>query len=149
MGRALFLGLPLDRGWSFEFDPAEAVASRYLVYRDRMWVREGKARFLAIRADNSRVGVNLTVKRWQPRIPECCLIRGVESRFFRKWLQAGREEAITSCCCRTERQMRIRWRAKDARRPSKAAAGGAVSDSAERVVESDVELLLSNLRCHQ
>src|SRR5262249_44380049 len=75
MGRALFLRLPRDRGWTFEFSPAEAVASRYIVYRDRMWVREGKARITAIRSDGSRVEVHLTVKRWQPRSPECYWIR--------------------------------------------------------------------------
>jgi hypothetical protein len=149
MGRALFLRLPLDSGWTFEFDPAEAVACRYILYRDRMWVREGKARIRAIRADGSRVEVNLTVKRWRPRVQECYSIREARSeRLFRRWLQAEREEAITSRCCRTERQIRIRWKANHARRHLKPTAG-AVGYSADEVVESDVELLLSNLHCHQ
>src|SRR5215471_18332500 len=105
MGRALFLRLPLDRGWTFEFNPAEAVASRYLIYRDRMWVREGKARIVAIRADGSRVEIKLRVKRWQPRTRECDSVREARSgRLFWRWLQAEREEAITGRCCRTERQ---------------------------------------------
>jgi len=148
MGRALFLRLPLDRDWTFEFNPAEAIASRYMVYRDRMWVREGKARILALRADGSRVEVNLTVKRWQPRPPECYWIREARrERSIRGWLQAGREEAITSRCCRTERQMRICWKANDARRQPKltSAVGSCPPD---RVAQSDVERLFSKLHCH-
>jgi hypothetical protein len=148
MGRALFLRLPLDRGWAFEFNPAEAVASRYMIYRDRMWVRDGKARLLAIRTDGSRVEVSLTVKRWQPRIPECSWIREARNgRLFRRWLQAEQEDAITGRCCRTERQMRICWRANNARRqPTLTAnAGGGPRGP---LAQSDVELLFSNLCCH-
>ena len=148
MGRALFLRLPLDRGWTFEFNPAEAVASRYLIYRDRMWVREGKARILALRADGWRVEVNLTVKRWQPRIPECYWIREARNeRSFRRWLLAEREEKITGRCCRTERQMRVCWSANNDRPQSKltAGAGGCVPG---QLTQSDVELLFSNLCCH-
>ena len=148
MGRALFLRLPLDRGWTFEFDPAEATASRYLVYRDRMWVREGTASMLAIRADGVRVEVNLAVKPWQPRIPECYSIREApRERLFWRWLQAEREEAITSRCSRTERQMRIWWRANNARRrPNLAAqARGSPPDGP---AQSDVERLLWSLHCH-
>ena len=148
MGRALFLRLPLDRGWTFEFDPAEAIASRYLVYRDRMWVREGTASMLAIRADGVRVEVNLAVKPWQPRIPECYSIREApRERLFWRWLQAEREEAITSRCSRTERQMRIWWRANNARRrPNLAAqARGSPPDGP---AQSDVERLLWSLHCH-
>jgi hypothetical protein len=148
MGRALFLRLPLDSGWTFEFNPAEAVASRYLVYRDRMWVREGKARILAIRADGSRVEVNLTVKRWQPRIPECYSIREARSeRLFWRWLATNREETITSRCCRTERQMRICWKANSARCHPKLPAGVG-SGPSNRLAQSDVQRLLSNLHCH-
>jgi hypothetical protein len=148
MGRALFLRLPLDSGWTFEFNPAEAVASRYLVYRDRMWVREGKARILAIRADGSRVEVNLTVKRWQPRIPECYSIREARSeRLFWRWLATDREEAITSRCCRTERQMRICWKANSARCHPKLPAGVG-SGPSNQLAQSDVQRLLSNLHCH-
>ena len=148
MGRALFLRLPLDRGWTFEFNPAEAVASRYLIYRDRMWVREGKARILALRADGWRVEVNLTVKRWQPRIPECYWIREARNeRSFRRWLLAEREEKITGRCCRTERQMTVCWSANNDRPQSKltAGAGGCVPG---QLTQSDVELLFSNLCCH-
>ncbi len=148
MGRALFLRLPLVNGWTFEFNPAEAVASQYMVYRDRMWVREGKAGILAIRADGSRVEVNVRVKRWKPRIPTCHLTREARSeRLFWRWLATDRAEAITSRCCLTERQMRIWWKNKDARRHSKPPAG-AGGYPADRVVGSDVELLFSNLRCH-
>jgi len=148
MGRALFLRLPLDCGWTFEFDPAEAIAFRYLVYRDRMWVREGTASMLAIRADGVRVEVNLAVKPWQPRIPECYSIREApRERLFWRWLQAEREEAITSRCSRTERQMRIWWRANNARRrPNLAAqARGSPPDGP---AQSDVERLLWSLHCH-
>jgi hypothetical protein len=148
MGRALFLRLDPDGGWTFQFNPAEAAASRYIVYRDRMWVREGEARITAIRADGSRVEVNLTVKHWQPRIRECDWNREEQRHWlFRRWRQVEREEAITSRCCRTERQIRISWKAKDARRESRPTdnAGGY---SADRVVRTDVELLFSKLHCH-
>jgi len=149
MGRALFLRLPLDGGWTFEFDPAEAVATRYIVYRDRMWVREGKARISAIRADGSRVEINVTVERWKPRLAECHWIREVRSeRLLRRWLGRDPEAAITSRCCRTERQMRICWKAREARRQWEPTAGAGCY-AAGQVVGSDVELLFSNLHCHQ
>ena len=148
MGRALFLRLPLDHGWTFEFDPAEASAYWYLVYRDRMWVREGTARMLAIRADGLRVEVNLTVKRWQPRIPECYSIREARrAGLFRKWVQAEREEVMTSRCSRTERQIRISWKASNARREPKLTAL-AGSPPADRPAQTDIERLLSNIHCH-
>jgi len=148
MGRALFLRLPLDCGWTFEFDPAEATASRYLVYRDRMWVREGTARMLAIRADGSRVEVSLRVKPWRPRTPECSSIREAgRKRLFPRWLQAEREDAMTSRCSRTEREMRIWWKVDNTPpQPTLIAAGG--SSPPDRVAQSDVERLLSNLNCH-
>jgi len=148
MGRALFLRLPLDRGWTFEFDPAEATASRYLVYRDRMWVREGTARMLAIRADGLRVEVNLRVKRCQHRVPECYSIREAGTGgLFRRSVQAEREEVMTSRCCRTERQMRILWKANNAGRKSKSTTW-AGSPPPDWLARSDVERLLSNLYCH-
>jgi hypothetical protein len=148
MGRALFLRLPLVNGWTFEFNPAEAVASQYVVYRDRMWVREGKARILAIRADGSRVEVNVRVKRWKPRIPTCHLTREARSdRLFWRWLATDREETITSRCCRTERQMRICWKANSARCQPKLIAGLGSGPSI-RLAQSDVQALLSNLYCH-
>jgi hypothetical protein len=148
MGKALFLLLDLDGGWTFEFNPAETAASRYIVYRERMWVREGKARIIAIRADGSRVEINLTVKQLQPRIRECGWIREEQRHgLFRRWRQVEREEAITSRCCRTERQIRLCWKAKDARRQSQPTAG-AEGYRADPVVRTDVELLLSNLHCH-
>jgi hypothetical protein len=148
MGRALFLRLPLDGGWTFEFNPAEAVASRYMVYRDRMWVREGKARILAIRADGSRVEVNVRVKRWKPRTPTCHLTREARSeRLFWRWLATDREEAITSRCYRTERQMRIYWKANSAPCQQKLIAGLG-SGPSNRLGQSDVQGLFSNLFCH-
>lgn len=146
MGRALFLRLPLDRGWAFEFDPGEAHASRYMIHRDRMWVSEGKARCFALRSDGSRVEINVRVKRWKPRIPGCHWLREPRrSRLFRRWPGAAEEEVIKSRCCRVEREMRISWRTKDARPASKPAAnpGGGPGHG-----ESDVELLFFRLRCH-
>ena len=137
LGRALFLRLPLDRGWSFEVRAGEAEASRYMVYRDRMWVSEGKARFFALRADASRVEINVRVKRWKPRIPECyCSL--ARRRLLRQWLAAAAEELMESHCCRTERQMRIWWNAEDARPAPKPSS----------VARSDVALVVSELCCH-
>jgi hypothetical protein len=148
MWKAVFLRLPLDGGWTFEFDPAQAVATRYIVYRERMWVREGKARILAIRADGSRVEVNVKVKRWKPRIPTCHLTRAARSELlFWRWLATDREEAITSRCCRTERQMQICWKADSARCQRKLIAGLG-SGPSNRLAQSDVQGLLSNLFCH-
>jgi hypothetical protein len=148
MGRALFLSLPLEPGWTFEFNPAEAFASRYVVYRDRMWVREGRATFFTIQPDSSRVEVNVMVKRWQPRIPECYWVQeGGRERLFRRWLQPDWEEAITRCCCRTERQMRIRWRTNTIDRQPKLTAR-AERCPPDRLHPSDVERLLSDIQCH-
>ncbi len=144
MGRALFLRLPLDGGWIFEFNPEEAEASRYMVYRDRMWVREGKARIFATRTDGSRVEVNVRVSRWRPRISKCDLTREPRRQWlFRGWLGTEREDVIRSRCCRTERQMRIWWKADDARPPSRP-----LSAARPGRARSDVELLLLDLRCH-
>jgi hypothetical protein len=143
MGRAFFLRLPLDQGWILEFNPAEAAASRYMVYRDRMWVREGKARISAIRADGSRVEVNVKAQRWKPRIPECHLVRVVPSaRLLSKWLATHPEAALVRRCCRTERQVRISWKVKDARQSKPTASAG------DYPAETDIELLFSHLHCH-
>ena len=146
MGRALLLRLPLDRGWTFEFNPGEAEASRYVVYRDRMWVREGGGRFFVLRTDGSRVEINIRVRRWKPRVPECHWLREPQRlRLFQRWLGAGDEEAIRGRCCRTEREMLFWWKAEDARHPSKSVAG---VGSEGRFSESDVELFLSGFHCH-
>ncbi len=146
MGRALFLRLPLDRGWTFEFNPEEAEASRYMVYRDRMWVREGKARIFAIRTDGSRVEVNVRVNRWRPRSSNCDLTREPRRQWlFRRWLGTEGEEVIRSRCCRTERQMQIWWKAEDARPRAKTATDAGED---QRLAQSDLELLLSSLHCH-
>jgi hypothetical protein len=172
MGRALFLRLPLNRGWTFEFSPAEAEASRFMVYRDRMWVSEGKARIFATRTDGSRVELNVTVKRWKPRIPECQ--RSMAGwRLFRHLFRRAAEELMESRCCRTERQIRIAWKAENARSaprllsvawPSfsrgcgirtrswlRASTGGTAlpaTADAGGLARSDVALLLSDLHCH-
>jgi hypothetical protein len=54
---------------------------------------------------------------------------------------------ITSRCCRTERQMRICWKANRARCQQKLIAGLG-SGPSSRLAQCDVEGLLSNLFCH-
>ena len=144
MGRALFLRLPLDRGWTFEFDSGDAEARRHMVYRDRMWVSEGKARFFAIRTDGSQVEVNVSVQRWKPRTPECYHSMA-GWRLLRHWLGGAAEELMKSRCCRTERQIEIAWKAEDARPAYKL---GARTGGGTAFARSDVALLLSELRCH-
>jgi len=144
MGRALFLRLPLDRGWTFEFNPGEAEARRHMVYRDRMWVSEGKARFFAIRTDGSRVELSLRARRRKPRIPECYHSM-VGRRLLRQLLGGAADELMKSRCCRTERQIEIRWKAEDRRPAYKLGAG---TGGGTTLAQSDVALLLSELRCH-
>jgi hypothetical protein len=154
MGRALFLRLPLDLGWTFEFNPGEAEASRYMVYRDRMWVSEGKTRFFTIRPDGSRVEVKVKVKRWKPRSLDCHRSL-VGRRLLRRLLRGSTEELMESRCCRTERQLGIRWKAEDSRPvPTGSREGRLPTSSGPDVggnpglARSDVALLLSELRCH-
>jgi hypothetical protein len=89
------------------------------------------------------------VKRWKPRIPECHLIP--ESRrqgLFRRWLGAVEEKVITGRCCRTEREMRIRWKAEDAGLQSQLTARSEEGTRDEELVKSDLEVVLSELHCH-
>ncbi len=109
-GRTRFLRLPPEGEWEYQVTPGELRVEQNLLLRDEMWVTKGEARFTAIHSDGRRLELRLRVRPWKPRGRECQRLGGPG----RWWGWLGEPPAArhrTLRCCRTEREIRIDWRA--------------------------------------
>jgi hypothetical protein len=67
LGKAIFLRLPVNKGWKYEVNTDELHSQRNLILRDQMWVTHGGARFVAVHDSGLRLECILKIKRWNPR----------------------------------------------------------------------------------
>ena len=128
MGKAIFLRLPIDGGWTYDLDPAELHSERNLILRDQMWVTRGEARFLAVHESGEPVECTLRINSWKPRAAsisdsEWAALRkqpderaALKHRFGwqRRFLRDPSEQRLRIRCHHTEREIDFRLRSTDA-----------------------------------